>query len=1524
MLSTTMTKAAVVPHQLLPIPTASIGILLLDKTKADSLLRTGDGSIIVSNGDIVIDSNNSREAGLVTGKGNVIANDIFVTGGLKHTGRGRFEGAITTGVTPTPDPLAALPEPTPVGPFFGAVNVGGHKSVTLSPGTYKGGISVSGNASVFLQPGIYYINGGGVTVSGNASLTGDGVTIFNGPAKTHAGFTFSGHAHVNLTAPTDGADQGIVLFQDRQSTAPLTVSAAGLHVTGTVYAANALFNISGDGNVFINGTENEAILASVIVKDLLTSGNNTLFVNNIASGLEGDLSITKEDDLGGSSIGGTTGTITPGGTITYTIVVTNNGPSNIVGANVNDEFPADVTSDTFTAVGSGGATGFSTSGSGGINDTVNLPSGATITYTVTANLSNTVTDLSNTATVTPPSNATDSDLTNNTATDTDTTVAAMVDLAITKTTPVNATVSPGGTATYTITVTNNGPDAATGATVSDTFGSQFTSDTFTAVGAGGATGFTASGTGNINDTVNVPVGGSIVYTVTGNISPTASGSLSNTGTVAAATGETDTNLSNNTAIATNTLVPGTNLTVTKVDNLGGSSINATTGAVAPGGTVTYTVVFRNTGPLNATGVKLSDIFPSTVSSDTFTAVGAGGATGFTASGTGNINDTANLPVGSSVTYTVTAHVSATAATGAVMANSAVVTPPAGLANINQVNVATDLDLITTGTTPSVDLAITKNTGATTTVPTGGTVTYTVTVTNAGPSTATGATVSDVLSSQFTSDTFTAVGAGGATGFTANGTGNINDTVNLPAGGRITYTVTGHVSATASGNLVNTGTVAAPPGTVDFNLANNTATATNALVPGANLTVTKVDNLGGSSTANTTGTVAQGGTVTYTIVFSNPGTTTTTGVKLSDVFPSTITSDTFTATAAGGATGFTATGAGNINDIVTMPAGSSVTYTVSGVVSPTATVGAVMANSAVVTPPTGVTNTNPVGVATDLDLIAAANAPMVNLGITKTTGATTTVTPGGQVTYTITVTNTGPSTATGARVTDNLGSQFTSDTFTAVAAGGATGFTASGSGNINDTVNVPVGGSIIYTVTGNISPTATGNLTNTGTVNQAAGTIDTNFANNTATATNAITPAANLTVSKLDNFGGSSVTNATGTAPQGGTITYTVVVSNTGPSTASGVKLADVLPTAITSGTFTATASGGATGFTSSGTGNLNETVNLPAGSSVTYTVTGHVSPTATVGSLLTNSAVITPPTGLVDTNPVTVANDLDMIAAANAPMVDLAISKTTGTTTTVTPGGMVTYTITVTNAGPSAATAARVSDTFGSQFTSDTFTAVGAGGATGFTASGSGNINDTVNVPVGGSIVYTVTGNISPTATGNLTNTGSVIQASGTVDTNAANNTAVATNLIALAANLAVSKVDNVGGSSITNLTGAVPQGGTVTYTVVLSNTGPNTATGVKLSDVMSSLITSDTFTATAAGGATGFTTSGTGNLNETVNLPAGSSVTYTVTGHVSPTAAPGTVLANSAVITPPTGLLDTNPVTVATDLDTVTPSTIG
>lgn len=367
--------------------------------------------------------------------------------------------------------------------------------------------------------------------------------------------------------------------------------------------------------------------------------------------LSADLSITKTDGVT---------TATPGGSVTYTITASNAGPDAVAGATVADTFPAILTA-TWTCVGAGGAT-CTASGSGNINDTVNLPVGGSVTYTATAAISAAATGtLSNTATVS--STVTDPNPANNSATDTDT-LTPQADLTIAKTDGVT-TAAPGGSVTYTITAGNAGPSNAPGATVADTFPASLTG-TWTCVGAGGGT-CTASGSGNINDTVNLPAGGTVTYTVTASINVAASGTLSNTATVAAPAGVTDPTPANNSATDSDTLVAQANLGVTITD---------APDPVTSGSNVTYTITATNAGPSNATGVALS--FPLNANttfasltapagvSCTPPAVGATGTVNCSFTGGFNVSASpvtitvvANVNPASSGTLTATASISAT-------------------------------------------------------------------------------------------------------------------------------------------------------------------------------------------------------------------------------------------------------------------------------------------------------------------------------------------------------------------------------------------------------------------------------------------------------------------------------------------------------------------------------------------------------------------------------------------------------------------------------------------------------------------------------------------------------------------------------------------------------------------------------------------------------------------------------------------------------------------------------------------------
>ncbi len=704
--------------------------------------------------------------------------------------------------------------------------------------------------------------------------------------------------------------------------------------------------------------------------------------------------------------------------------------------------------------------------------------------------------------------------------------------------------------------------------------------------------------------------------------------------------------------------PQADLQITKVDNVGGSSITATQGTATPGSTIQYTIVVTNAGPGAANGAAITDPFPSSLTSVTWTASAtAGSPTGFSTSGTGNIDDTnVDMPAGSQITYTVQATINP-AATGQ-LENIAAVAPPEGETDPTPGNnSATDIDNLS----PQADLQITKvdNVGGSSitssqgSIAPGGALTYTINVHNGGPSNVTGATVADPFPSSLTGISWTASAtAGSPTGFSTSGSGNIDDTsVNMPIGSTITYTVHATLASTATGTLTNVATVTVPEGTTDPTPTNNTATDVDSIVPEADLSVTKVDNVGGSSITSTHGTAVPGNTLTYTIVVNNSGPGTANGATVSDPFPSTLSGITWTASAtAGSPTGFTSSGSGNIDDTaVVMPSGSQITYTVHATISPTAT--GTLTNVVTVTDPSGTTDPTPANnTATDIDNLS----PQADLSITKVdnvggssvTGAHGSVSPGGSLTYTITVTNSGPSAVSGATISDPFPSSLTGVTWTASATTGSpSGFSTSGSGNINDTnVTMPVGSVITYTVHAMLTTSATGTLTNVATVADPSGTTDPTPSNNTATDVDAIEASADLQITKTDSGGGSSITSKTGYAYKGSTLVYTVTVTNAGPSAVSGATIADTLPSALSSVTYTASQTGGASGFTANGSGNIDDTnVSMPSGSKITYTIDTKVSSSAS--GTISNTATVTAPSSVTDPTPSNnSATDTDTVA----------------------------------------------------------------------------------------------------------------------------------------------------------------------------------------------------------------------------------------------------------------------------------------
>ena len=491
----------------------------------------------------------------------------------------------------------------------------------------------------------------------------------------------------------------------------------------------------------------------------------------------------------------------------------------------------------------------------------------------------------------------------------------------------------------------------------------------------------------------------------------------------------------------------------------------------------------------------------------------------------------------------------------------------------------------------------------------------------------------------------------------------------------------------------------------------------------------------------------------------------------------------------------------------------------------------------------------------------------DLAITKSDGVASVV-PGTATTYTIVVTNNGPGEVTGATVVDSAPAGVTFGAWTCVVSNVGSGGTvttacgtASGSANINTTVTMKSGGVITYTVPATIAAGATGTIDNTATVSVPTGVFDPTPGNNSATDTDTLTAQADLSITKTD--GVASVVPGTAT-------TYSIVVSNSGPSNVIGANVSDVLPAAVTSATWTCVGAGGGT-CPASGVGNINSVVNLPVGATTTFTLIAQVS--AAASGTLVNTATVTPPAGTTDPNPGNnSATDTDTITVV-APTADLGITKTDGSAT-YTAGGPITYVITVSNAGPASVTGASVVDALPAVITGAGWTCVGAAGGT-CPASGSGNINVVVNLPVSASVTFTLTGTVASSATGNLVNTATVTPPAGTTDPNPGNNSATDTDSPSPIAGLAITKTD--GSATYT-------PGGTGIYTITVTNSGPSNANSLSVTDNLPSGVTLTgtalcAATGTAACGTLAGTTGGTSftAMGATLAAGAGNSLVFTL-----------------------------------------------
>ena len=450
-----------------------------------------------------------------------------------------------------------------------------------------------------------------------------------------------------------------------------------------------------------------------------------------------------------------------------------------------------------------------------------------------------------------------------------------------------------------------------------------------------------------------------------------------------------------------------------------------------------------------------------------------------------------------------------------------------------------------------------------------------------------------------------------------------------------------------------------------------------------------------------------------------------------------------------------------------------------------------------------------------------------------------VAAGQPLSYTVTVTNDPLADAQGVVVTDTL------------PAGVSNPVT---SGCLQDPNGVPTcslgamaaGTSKQYTITVDVDPGAPATLINTASVSSS--TSLTNTGDDTITAVTTVIREADLLITKTDGL-------TTVVAGQAAPLTYTITASNpTGPSDANGSVITDTIPIELVSlNLVSCTPIGVGAACDPSlvpgplASNNFSATVDLPVGTTVVYQISGQVDPAALAG-LLSNTANVAPGAGVTDpnnTNNSATDNDTNVTREA-----DLAITKTDGLTTVVA-GQPMFYTITASNpAGPSDANGSVITDTIPIELVSLNLvscTPIGVGSACDPSLTPgslpSNNFSATVDLPVGTSVEYQISGQVDPGALpGFLSNTATVATAAGVTETNLANNSATDNDTnVTQEADLQMEK---------TPVTTNVTAGGSVTYTLKVTNNGPSNSTGSTVIDTFPADLThsSNTCGSTPAG----------------------------------------------------------------------------
>jgi uncharacterized repeat protein (TIGR01451 family) len=659
-----------------------------------------------------------------------------------------------------------------------------------------------------------------------------------------------------------------------------------------------------------------------------------------------------------------------------------------------------------------------------------------------------------------------------------------------------------------------------------------------------------------------------------------------------------------------------------------------------------------------------------------------------------------------------------------------------------------------GAATTADLAVFKNAPPNATA--GSDVPFDVTVSNFGPDDATTVSLTDPLppGMTFVSETQNSGPAFSCSTPSAGVNGTITCTIALfTAGSSANFTFVANIPPATPAGTTFTNIASVSTATFDPNDENNSSTGTTT-VPSPQADVSVVKTGPASAMADTD--------VSYSITVTNAGPDAASSVSLTDKLPSTMT---FASLVQNSGPPFNcaplpSVGAGGTVTctINPLPSGATATFTLTGHIPMGTASGAAFNNIADVTSTTSDPNPDN-NESSQLTIVSSSD-----LAVTKTGPGT--ATSGGTIAWTITVSNIAGDTEQNPSLTDTLPAGTTFNSF--VQNTGAAATCGTPAPNNPGTVNCSLqplasGGSAQFTLTANISPSFSGTLNNTATV--TGDNADPNPNNNSQTASATVSASADLTINKT----GPASANA------GSDITYTITLTNSGPSAASAVSLTDTTPanTTFVSESQTTGPAFSCSNPAAGGTGTTTCTIGLFPVGTATFSITLHIAAGTPTGTVITNTANVSSTTP--DPNP-TGNNPSANTTVSASPNADLAITKTAapGPYGTSQP---LTYTIVVTNGGPSAAAAVTVTDTLPPGTTLSSSTPAGACSGTTVVTCNAGTVTN------GGTATFTLTVTL-PSTTGPLTNTAVVSASAGNPDPNPGNNTATSTITVVPAANI--------------------------------------------------------------------------------------------------------------------------------------------